>query len=419
MTNHNPTTTAVSSTALIASDAATTASSAIPINQAFLHSSASSTCSSVSSSSASSSSSTENNLKTSSDATITNQPQPPQHQQAIIPTKLYVTNFPFTCSQRQIHDLFSRYGQVVECTLKKDYYAYILYTNSKSAQNAFKNANGVRMQGRKLTVHLATSKKSQSHLNNPNLNSLSSSEEASSGSADPTATAKIVHVRNFPETSSQQQIKEFFSTYGDIVECLILHDSYAFVHFKSPADARLALQSTNNTQFMAQNLLVQYSRSKFKQQTTTTTVPPTTTTSIQAASSIQNDYYASSSSNGGNSGRRFNEAQTEANFRSRSLNANNGNGTNGDMRSNSSSKVSRNLLGKTNTTTTNQIKKPTRNYKTSFNSNKDQSEANDYDELEHMADNYSDENCSYEPSYHHQQAGLGNYEIILFNYDCV
>jgi RNA recognition motif-containing protein len=406
MTNHNPTT--ATGAALIASDATT--SSAIPINQAFLHSSASSTCSSVSSSSASSSSSTENNLKTSSDATITNQPQP-QHQQAIIPTKLYVTNFPFTCSQRQIHDLFSRYGQVVECTLKKDYYAYILYTNSKSAQNAFKNANGVRMQGRKLTVHLATSKKSQSHLNNPNLSSLS--EEASG--ADPTATAKIVHVRNFPETSSQQQIKEFFSTYGDIVECLILHDSYAFVHFKSPGDARQALQSTNNTQFMAQNLLVQYSRSKFKQQTTTTTAAaaPTTTTSIQAASSIQNDYYASGSSGSGN--RRFNEApQTEANFRSRSLNANNGNGTSGDMRSNSSSKVSRNLLGKTNTTTTNQIKKPARNYKTSFNSNKDQSEANDYDELEHMADNYSDENCGYEPSYHHQQQGLGNYKIIFF-----
>ena len=110
-----------------------------------------------------------------------------QHQQqqqggsttAVIPTKLYVTNFPFTCSQRQIHDLFSRYGQVVECTLKKDYYAYILYTNARGAQTAFKNANGLRMLGRKLTVHLATSKKSQSHLNHPNMmNSLNTNSNS-------------------------------------------------------------------------------------------------------------------------------------------------------------------------------------------------------------------------------------------------
>ena len=224
----------------------------------------------------------------------------------VIPTKLYVTNFPFTCTQRQIHDLFTRYGQVVECTLKKDYYAYVLYTNARGAQNAFKNANGLRMLGRKLTVHLATSKKSQSHLNHPNMlnttttqqqqqqtnindTNTNASETATTGltsSSSPpppptnsndsstpnVTTAEIVHVRNFPETCSQKQIRECFNRYGEIVECLILHDSYAFVHFKMPSDARLALQSTNNTQFMGQNLLVQYSRSKFKQQNGTTTI---------------------------------------------------------------------------------------------------------------------------------------------------
>ena len=216
---------------------------------------------------------------------------------AVIPTKLYVTNFPFTCNQRQIQDLFSRYGQVVECTLKKDYYAYIQYTNTRGAQAAFKNANGVRMMGRKLTVHLATSKKSQSHLNHPNTPTglMTAGGEASSpppalaASPPPSSSAslstnaaaaaaataavlnsinntKIIHVRNFPENCSQQHIRDGFQAYGEIVECLILHDSYAFVHFKSAQDARLALQSTNNSSFMQHTLLVQYSRSKFKQQ---------------------------------------------------------------------------------------------------------------------------------------------------------
>ena len=97
-------------------------------------------------------------------------PPPPQSSSSassVIPTELYVTNFPFTCTQRQIAELFARNGTVVECTLKKDYYAYIQYTNTRGAQSAFKHANGLRMLGRKLTVHLATSKKSQSHLGHP------------------------------------------------------------------------------------------------------------------------------------------------------------------------------------------------------------------------------------------------------------
>lgn len=216
-----------------------------------------------------------------------NPPPPVNTNTTVIPTKLYVTNFPFTCSQRQIQDLFSRYGQVVECTLKKDYYAYIQYTNTRSAQSAFKNANGLRMLGRKLTVHLATSKKSQSHLNHPNgiVNALASNlSDGVTSSPSPNLTTnllsssqaaivlnninntKIVHIRNFPESCSQQQIRDCFKAYGEILECLILHDSYAFVHFKFVEDARLALQSTNNMSFMQQNLLVQYSRSKFKQQ---------------------------------------------------------------------------------------------------------------------------------------------------------
>ena len=198
-----------------------------------------------------------------------------QQQQQYIPTKLYVTNFPYTCTQRQINDLFAQYGQVVECTLKKDYYAYVLYTSNKSALKAYKLANGLKMLGRKLTVHLATSKKSQSHLGAALLASLQLEPDSPVPIGELTANAalldqipKIVHVRNFPETCSQEQVRQLFAQYGDIIECLILHDSYAFVHFKAPGDARLALQATNNQPFLnsAHNLLVQYSRSKFKQQ---------------------------------------------------------------------------------------------------------------------------------------------------------
>jgi RNA recognition motif-containing protein len=207
-------------------------------------------------------------------------------QQQYIPTKLYVTNFPYTCTQRQINDLFGQYGPVVECTLKKDYYAYVQYVSNKSAVRAYKLANGqLKIAGRKLTVHLATSRKSQSHLSTQqllatlqiDLDALSLAELTASsppsngngGSLNLDVLPRIVHVRNFPEQCSQEQVRAAFAAYGEITECLILHDSYAFVHFRVAQDARSALQATNNQMLLGstqQPLLVQYSRSKFKQQ---------------------------------------------------------------------------------------------------------------------------------------------------------
>lgn len=225
--------------------------------------------------------STHNNNSPSLDTLMNNQ------NSTVIPTKLYVTNFPFTCTQRQIQDLFNKFGQVVECTLKKDYYAYIQYASTRDAQAAFKNANGIRMLGRKLTVHLATSKKSQSHINHSNTLTNLLGENAApiaghqSTNMNQTSvmlnstinSTKIIHVRNFPESCSQSQIRDYFKVYGEIGECLILHDSYAFVHYKHAHEARVALQSTNNTFFLQNSLLVQYSRSKFKQQTQQTAGP--------------------------------------------------------------------------------------------------------------------------------------------------
>ena len=80
---------------------------------------------------------------------------------------------------------------------------------------------------------------------------------------------RIIHVRNFPESCSHTQIRDCFKVYGEIGECLILHDSYAFVHYAQAHEARAALHATNNAPFLHGHLLVQYSRSKFKQQTQT------------------------------------------------------------------------------------------------------------------------------------------------------
>ena len=191
------------------------------------------------------------------------QNQSVNNQQIIIPTKLYVTNFPYASTQQQIYDLFSRYGTINECTLKKDYYAYIQYEQAKSAQTACKNANGMKILNKKLIVYLALNKKLQQQQQqqyqqmNDNKNKLLLNH------------TKIIHIRNFPEAYSQQQIKDLFLVYGNILDCQIIYDSYAFIHYKSPIDAKNALNLINGTLFMEQKLIVQYSKSKFKQQATT------------------------------------------------------------------------------------------------------------------------------------------------------
>lgn len=78
-----------------------------------------------------------------------------------IPTKLYVSNFPQNCTRRQLTEFFSQYGQVLECAIMWDTYAFIHYPSQKEAKHALREASNRLFMGNKLFIQLSTSKNRQ------------------------------------------------------------------------------------------------------------------------------------------------------------------------------------------------------------------------------------------------------------------
>jgi RNA recognition motif-containing protein len=56
-------------------------------------------------------------------------------------TKLYVSNFPSNCTRRHLTEFFGKYGQVLECAIMWDKYAFIHYGSMQEAQNALQDSN--------------------------------------------------------------------------------------------------------------------------------------------------------------------------------------------------------------------------------------------------------------------------------------
>lgn len=78
-----------------------------------------------------------------------------------IRTKLYVSNLPKNSTRRQLTEFFNRFGNVLECAIMWNMYAFIHYASRKEASDALKKASNKRFMGRKLTIQLSISKHRQ------------------------------------------------------------------------------------------------------------------------------------------------------------------------------------------------------------------------------------------------------------------
>ena len=76
-------------------------------------------------------------------------------------TKLYVSNFPLNSTRRQLTEFFNKFGNVLECAIMWDSYAFIHYASRKEASNALKIASTKRFKGNKLFIQLSISRNRQ------------------------------------------------------------------------------------------------------------------------------------------------------------------------------------------------------------------------------------------------------------------
>lgn len=69
--------------------------------------------------------------------------------------KLYCTNLPENCKAHDLQRLFSSFGQVTDCVILWDYYAFITYKSFFEAERALMTLNGFTWKDRHLIVEWA------------------------------------------------------------------------------------------------------------------------------------------------------------------------------------------------------------------------------------------------------------------------
>ena len=71
-----------------------------------------------------------------------------------------------------------------------------------------------------------------------------------------------LYVTNLPDSCNQAELKSLFEAYGgNVLECVIMWNHYAFVHFSDLREAKVALKHLHGYMFNGKNLIVQLSSS--------------------------------------------------------------------------------------------------------------------------------------------------------------
>ena len=91
--------------------------------------------------------------------------------------KIFIANFPFDFTEKDICDLFKIFGEILACKLVTDPitgksrgFGFIEFRGRRQARLAMKNMNGVEINGRFVAVTPSTSENAKAESsNNPRL----------------------------------------------------------------------------------------------------------------------------------------------------------------------------------------------------------------------------------------------------------
>lgn len=128
--------------------------------------------------------------------------------------------------------MFSVYGEITSIKLETDNqgnskgYGYVSYGNEDMAEKAINELNGKDINGKKISINALI----------------------------PSKNKTTIYAKNFPRDFSENDLKKFFSKFGEITSVSISKDSngfskgFGFINFVNFQDANNAIKKTNEDQ---------------------------------------------------------------------------------------------------------------------------------------------------------------------------
>ena len=160
----------------------------------------------------------------------------PENYRSKIENNIFVKKIPKNVTQKEFHDYFNKFGNIISCKIAEDEdgesmgFGFVLYDSEEKAKNAIKECNGQNWHGKKIYVSQFIKNRPKKPLKFNN-----------------------VYVRNIPKDWSENDVRKYFSKFGEIGSMIvklpekdklskelpetkmrqILNHKYAFICYKS------------------------------------------------------------------------------------------------------------------------------------------------------------------------------------------
>ncbi|XP_008845690.1 probable RNA-binding protein 19 isoform X1 [Nannospalax galili] len=192
-----------------------------------------------------------------------------EEEESLPGSTLFIKNLNFSTSEETLKEVFSRVGAVRSCSISKKKnkagtllsmgFGFVEYKKPEQAQKALKQLQGHVVDGHKLEVRI--------------------SERATKPALTPSrkkqvlrkqTTSKIL-VRNIPFQANQREIRELFSTFGELKTVRLpkkmtgtgAHRGFGFVDFVTKQDAKRAFNALcHSTHLYGRRLVLEWADSE-------------------------------------------------------------------------------------------------------------------------------------------------------------
>ncbi|EKX73992.1 pre-mRNA splicing factor, putative [Theileria equi strain WA] len=162
------------------------------------------------------------------------------------PSCVFVGNLPEKVDDRDIHEIFDKYGEIRDIDIKhgktSNYtsYAFIEFESVRSAEDAVECRDGYEFDRYRLRVEFAGEKKSRRHPR-------SSYEDRGSRYPPPTRTDYRLVISNLPHGCRWQHLKDHMRKAGPVGYVNIQHGR-GYVDFMHKSDMKYALRKLDGTE---------------------------------------------------------------------------------------------------------------------------------------------------------------------------
>ncbi|XVF29887.1 hypothetical protein REPUB_Repub16aG0009200 [Reevesia pubescens] len=155
---------------------------------------------------------------------------------------VFIKNLDPAIDNKALYDTFAAFGNVLSCKVATDRngqskgFGYVQFENEEAAQNAIKRLNGMLINDKQVYVG--------QHVRR---------QERVPANVSPKFTN--VFVKNLSETTSDEDLKKVFGTYGTITSAVVMKDQngksrcFAFVNFQSTDAAAAAVENLNGGKY--------------------------------------------------------------------------------------------------------------------------------------------------------------------------